>query len=72
MNNHTRSHASGGIQWASIPSHLILHPIGFVIGMEIVFPVVSSSRAISRLLTVMRDVSRGLSTPLPVYTSFLF
>jgi len=63
---YTRSHASGGIQWAAIPSHLILQPIGFVTGIEIGFPAVSSSRAISRLLTVIRDISRGLSTPLPV------
>src|SRR5690606_25159917 len=65
----TRSQASGGIQWASLPSHLTLQPMGFVSGTDTGLPEVCSSRARSRSLTVMRLASRGLSTPRPVYTS---
>lgn len=62
----TRSHASGGIQWASFPSHLILQPMGLVRGVLTGFPTRCSSKARSRSLTVILLVSLGLSTPRPV------
>ena len=34
----TRSQASAGIQWGSLPSHLTLQPMGFVMGTRIRFP----------------------------------
>jgi len=63
---YTRSHASAGIQCASFPSHFTLQPIGFVRGTLTGFPARCSSSARSRSFTVMRDASRGLSTPRPV------
>jgi len=62
---YTRSHASAGIQCASLPSHLTLHPMGLVIGIDTGFPAISSSRALSRSLTAILLVSRGESTPRP-------
>ena len=58
--------ASAGIQWASFPSHLTLHPIGLVSGTLKGTPAKCSSRTLSRSLTVILLVSRGVSTPRPV------
>ncbi len=63
---YTRSQASGGIQCASCPSHLTLHPIGFVSGILTGSPLRCSRKARLKSLTVIFDVSRGLSTPRPV------
>lgn len=48
LSSQTRSQASGGIQWRSLPSHLMLQPRGLVKGWEIFFPATSSSNAFSR------------------------
>jgi hypothetical protein len=63
---YTRSQASAGIQWGSLPSHLILQPMGLVRGTPTCFPLVSSSSALSRSFTVILDESLGLSTARPV------
>ena len=65
----TKSHASTGIQCGALPSHLILQPIGFVIGTLTDLPAKCSVNALSRSLTLILLVSRGLSTPRPVYMS---
>lgn len=63
---HTRSQASAGIQWWSLPCHLTLQPMGLVNGTAGSLPASTASMASRSSCVVSLPGLRGLSSMRPV------
>src|SRR5947209_5604691 len=63
---YTRSHASAGIQWRSLPFHFTLQPSGLVTGTATSRPASRSSTASRSSCVVSLPGLRGLSSMRPV------